>query len=675
MSLQVWLPLNQGSKNVICGINEFIKEGGITVTDEGSGWYKMSDSTHTSSGTRWGIYKDFYVKSNTTYTLNVYCKSTTGISASIGIQSFNGYTAWPAQRESYNGTSEKLITYTWTTAATDNYARVYLALYPNTTVADNYVFYKGIEILEAPEIKNQGVAEVVITNDGADYESNGKIGGCYNLTNGPINISNLPNPSEISISFWFKRTANTNTRQFMFTAWSGVTCELTTDGKPTFAVYRSNYPTITGTTAITTSTGWVHYCGTFNSTNGMKMYINGELAGSNSNTTAISWSTTVGQIGKYSSYASMSAQINDFRIYDNALSAEEVKKLSQGLVLHYPLNRRELGQENLIRNTDFGGISQKYTVTSGTEGGFTYTPTETIVANTEYIVSCRLRGNANMNLYKLCTGGNEALNWVNRSQLSTTEYRPFSIVFTYPSSKTLNQIYICTRYGTANTSTGDWFEIEPYSLKLEKGSIATPWSPSSLDTLYATLGLNSTTEYDTSGFGNHGTRYGTFTYSSDTPKYHVSTYASGSTTTYLEGPVLPAEAKTVSLWIKANKSSNGAIFNDKTSGLQIGLLNSLLYMVANVSTAGFTTTHWVDGQWNHVVAVNNNGTRSLYVNGQAETQSGGANYYIHNADNCWLWNRSYNNNYPFTGSLSDLQVYATALSAEDVLALYNNKNF
>ena len=94
-------------------------------------------------------------------------------------------------------------------------------------------------------------------------------------------------------------------------------------------------------------------------------------------------------------------------------------------------------------------------------------------------------------------------------------------------------------------------------------------------------------------------------------------------------------------------------------------------MNSAASTAGFTTTHWINGEWNHVVAVNNNGTRSLYVNGQAETQSGASNYYIHNADNCWVWNRSYNNNYPFTGSLCDLRVYATALSADDIAELYS----
>jgi len=57
----------------------------------------------------------------------------------------------------------------------------------------------------------------------------------------------------------------------MYTAWSGITCELQTNGTPTFAVNRSSYPTITGT-AITTSSGWVHYCATFDTINGSKLY-------------------------------------------------------------------------------------------------------------------------------------------------------------------------------------------------------------------------------------------------------------------------------------------------------------------------------------------------------------------------------------------------------------------
>ena len=128
-------------------------------------------------------------------------------------------------------------------------------------------------------------------------------------------------------------------------------------------------------------------------------------------------------------------------------------------------------------------------------------------------------------------------------------------------------------------------------------------------------GFNNNIEYDCSGYCNNGTKIGTFQYQNDTPKYDTSTYAQGGTSTYLEGIILPSEVKTVSLWIKCAKTVNSAIFNDRITGLQIGLLNSLLYVNSLTSTKGFTTTHWKDNEWNHVVVINDNGTRFCYVNG------------------------------------------------------------
>ena len=146
----------------------------------------------------------------------------------------------------------------------------------------------------------------------------------FNGTDACIKVPNIT-PSAISVSFWMKRGADTGTRQFMYTAWNGVTCELTTSGAPTFAVNRSSYPTITGH-AITVSSGWVHYCGTFDTTNGMRLYQNGELKATHSSTTAISWNITTNYIGYYSNNY-YNGLLSDFRIYATALSAEDVLEL------------------------------------------------------------------------------------------------------------------------------------------------------------------------------------------------------------------------------------------------------------------------------------------------------------------------------------------------------------
>ena len=44
-------------------------------------------------------------------------------------------------------------------------------------------------------------------------------------------------------------------------------------------------------------------------------------------------------------------KLNDFRIYDHALSAMEVKQISQGLILHYLLNHNGFGNDNLSTGT------------------------------------------------------------------------------------------------------------------------------------------------------------------------------------------------------------------------------------------------------------------------------------------------------------------------------------
>ena len=146
----------------------------------------------------------------------------------------------------------------------------------------------------------------------------------FNGSNARIHTPNLT-PAVLTVSFWMKRNANTGTRQFMYTAWSGITCELQTNGTPTFAVNRASYPTITGT-AITTDSGWVHYCATFDTINGSKLYQNGILKSSNNNVTPIAYSISTNYIGGYySTY--YNGLMSDFRIYATALSAADVKEL------------------------------------------------------------------------------------------------------------------------------------------------------------------------------------------------------------------------------------------------------------------------------------------------------------------------------------------------------------
>jgi hypothetical protein len=125
---------------------------------------------------------------------------------------------------------------------------------------------------------------------------------------------------------------------------------------------------------------------------------------------------------------------------------------------------------------------------------------------------------------------------------------------------------------------------------------------------------------------------------------------------------------TVSFWVKAAKSTNQVFVADPK--IVIGTLNSLLYVVPT-SSKPFTTTHFVNNEWNHIVVIRNDTTYKAYINGIAETQSGSNNYYSHSAAKLWLLNRSTNNKYAANTSISDFRVYATELSDKDIKELYD----
>lgn len=149
-------------------------------------------------------------------------------------------------------------------------------------------------------------------------------------------------------------------------------------------------------------------------------------------------------------------------------SSESVEKAIDNL---------EIGGRNLLPDTDFGDTSKKYIVPDGVvegyggEGGFRFTPTTQIESGIEYTLSLRMRGYANVNFYELYTSSNISHRIAKRSDLSETDYKKISFTFVVRADRIFQQIYICTAWGLS--ATGDWFEIEPKSLKLEKGNRAT----------------------------------------------------------------------------------------------------------------------------------------------------------------------------------------------------------
>lgn len=102
--------------------------------------------------------------------------------------------------------------------------------------------------------------------------------------------------------------------------------------------------------------GWNHYFLTFDGTT-LVLYINGTQIESKTISNTL-YSGTRLTLGAYYTFQNIFAgSMNDFRLYDTALSAREVNEIAKGLVVHYTLATP--GNNNLLKDSrkNFGTAS------------------------------------------------------------------------------------------------------------------------------------------------------------------------------------------------------------------------------------------------------------------------------------------------------------------------------
>lgn len=528
--------------------------------------------------------------------------------------------------------------------------------------------------------------------------NNGKIGKCA-YWNGSINNVIYNNTTELnytenfSVALWINPVRTGTNTQYAFTVgrvdMGGYGYGLQVDSA-TQITFRFGNKSIA---MNVNSNEWSHVAMVVGASD-IKVYKNGTLY----TTTAIATKPTYSDgngIGlgcfHYSSniypyYGSM----NDFRIYDHRLSPMEVKRLSQGLVLHYPLNRNGWGQENLAKSThgvivDYlnstaGSKKEYYPFNCGT--ALNVSNGDTVTISFDLYETVNTSGSGVLQVYNTNNKGPHQIALVNALSGRTIKAgdiidERISVTTTISNrsdSNTPNDfIEFYTNYGTSN-----WFKIS--NLKIEKGSIATPWCPNTADALATTLGMNNNVEYDCSGYCNNGEKINALTYTSDTPKYNVSTHI-GATNQRIHISNFPTSgfgnSYSIAWWGK--RASNTPMFWGFSNGVRLnGMYTGVLWNTGDGSNnpiykPGTTTTITAPSVnvWHHYVMTGDGTTGKLYLDGelygQAKTYKGisGDSIYI----NGWDSSTSYCSD---NTDISDFRIYATALSADDVKALYNN---
>jgi hypothetical protein len=288
-------------------------------------------------------------------------------------------------------------------------------------------------------------------------------------------------------------------------------------------------------------------------------------------------------------YFSFNGLINDFRIYNHALSAKEVKEISKGLVLHFPMRDEYIeNTTNISSQTNKGGWNNSgaavretnnadliktapypdnvYSIKVTTAGNCALTfgtttinvPSKTLTCS----VYCYLSGTQeNNSVYIRSTKTDGSLgSFEYNGTTDTTQWpkdRWIRLEKTITLASTETTIYFCTYANSLNN-------IRAFSgWQIEEKDHATPFTKDS---------RNDSTIYDCSGYSHNGQKGGTIICSSNTPKNEACYYFNGTTVdnssntltgaSYLTAKIsLPASsAMTVSWWGKIVKYGRGGVF-------------------------------------------------------------------------------------------------------------------
>ena len=221
--------------------------------------------------------------------------------------------------------------------------------------------------------------------------------------------------------------------------------------------------------------------------------------------------------------------------------------------------------------------------------------------------------------------------------------------------------------GTANV---EW-------IKIEEGSISTGFIPNSTDTLYSVLGLNLATIRDVSGYNNNGTMSATKpTVFTDSSRCIASMTFANSVYISIPIPSITgfANSYTFSWWGKTS-AYEGKMYWGFSNGNRLNLYGTGgVYCWntgdgANNKFTGVTFASEADNNWHHFAVTGDGTTTKLYIDGVFKANA--TTYKAITGTTIIINGWDTGNSYNFNGQLSDFRLYATALSADDILDLYN----
>ena len=538
------------------------------------------------------------------------------------------------------------------------------------------------------ENKGLGTLSTNFVPNNIIYE-NGKIGinpvFAANYTNYATCNELVNKDNNFSIAFWIKATDNQT-----FTTWSDVfnasdfRLEFNSTAGTAINLFGFGYDN-SGLGGITINKKWHHITYTYQN-NTFTGYLDGiQKVKRTVQTAGKVWS------GKFrlGDSANSYFQLADFRIYDECLSQKQIKEIAKGLVCHYKFDGTK-ANENLISKSytsswaangtntftklDDYSFSIEYTTeTVGSSNGRYKSINNYFIEGKTYTFSYDIKGNGE---YKMKCGFESNANFITTS----TNFKRYYC--TYTASSTGWKAIVFYADNNNNLTIGSIITIK--NMKLEEGTNATRWIPASTDPEYITWGYDKIFKQDCSGYNYIGIQYGTLTYSLDSPKYDGSTSFNNGYLHYLPSPLHSmTDSFTIMTWFYPTQNATMALYNNRTA---VGLGVAVFYISGKIRfdtgegihQTTFNNSTLTVNAWNHIAVTYERGVaKKCYLNGiLVGTETTNVGDLSHIGTNASIGNSSTNAaagaGNQIYGSLSDFRIYATALSAEEILTLYKN---
>lgn len=545
---------------------------------------------------------------------------------------------------------------------------------------------------------NQSLVSSTISNS-ATLASDGKLGGCYKACKEKAITINytITETDNFSYAFWFKLpSAIASVGKWQpFLRISTISNGNAGDAIVQWASYNQlKFYESSGHDQMLwqslTYDVW-HHLVVVHSPNKCKIYIDGELETRDyTMTNLIKLRSGNIELG-WGIDASAPVGFSDVRIYTHALSPKEVKEIAKGLVLHYPLNDAYVeGTSNLFSanltygtNWDNSG-SATWSWDDNTipkiNNSVIYSISRTdagnsaigcgrcnLVAGKTYTASVYvyLSGNVDSNVFYVRSVNTNVSNLKYNNDANPQKWPQnqwIRATATFTPSATYNNCYICTYLDYANSKRAltCW--------QIEEKDHATPYTPNT---------RNETTVYDCSGYQNNGTISGALSCRSDSPRYKTSTEFSAGN--YIQGSFELIEQSTIVFWLKKCFPSGYLSVCQvrkkqiKSQSWYCGGKNSSYVEYTMATSPGYSSFNIpapYDG-WHQYCLCRNNGIDTFYVDGVIVKD----NVLINNSSINEIIVGTISSSTSGTYLISDVRVYATALSEEDIKELYNTSAY